>query len=63
MKSKVLNKMVLIDNNNNICMCSKEFYLTCKIRLNSISKQVERIKSQYEEQKKKIQEINKKMGY
>lgn len=34
-----------------------------EIRLKSITKQVERINTQYEEQKKKIQEINKKLGY
>jgi len=34
-----------------------------EIRLNSITKQVERINKQYEEQKVKIQEINKKLGY
>jgi len=42
---------------------SKERKEQLEIRLNSITKQVERINSQYEEQKKKIQDINKKLGY
>jgi len=42
---------------------SKERKEELEIRLKSITKQVERINSQYEEQKKKIQEINKKLGY
>ncbi|MHA1718360.1 MAG: prefoldin subunit beta [Promethearchaeota archaeon] len=33
------------------------------IKLNSISKQVDRIKSQYDEQANKVQEIMKKYGY
>ena len=42
---------------------SKELKEQLEIRLKSITKQVERIKTQFEEQKKKIQEINKKLGY
>ncbi|QEE14462.1 prefoldin subunit beta [Promethearchaeum syntrophicum] len=42
---------------------SKEKKEELEIRLNSITKQVERINKQYEEQKAKIQEINKKLGY
>ncbi len=42
---------------------TKERKEELEIRLNSITKQVERINKQYEEQKVKIQEINKKLGY
>ena len=42
---------------------SKDRKEELEIRLNSITKQVERINKQYEEQKVKIQEINKKLGY
>jgi prefoldin beta subunit len=42
---------------------SKEQKELLKIRLDNLTKQVERINKQYEEQKVKIQELNKKLGY
>ncbi|MHA1474346.1 MAG: prefoldin subunit beta [Promethearchaeota archaeon] len=42
---------------------TKERKEELEIRLNSITKQVERINKQFEEQKVKIQAINKKLGY
>ena len=41
---------------------SKERQLELEVRLKSLTKQVERITSQYEEQKKKIQEINRRLS-